>query len=292
MDVSPVLNTLSPLAPLSTDTSPGGHLQGPVHCVLCDIYGTLLISASGDIGTVKRHPRQWDAIAALLRRYGHDRDPEIVLKQLHIAIESEHAHATARGVDFPEVTIETIWEKLLFNGNRTEARAFALEFEILINPVWPMPGLFDLLNACRQRPIVLGIVSNAQFYTPVILEYLIGCNLYSAGFHPDLTILSFRHGIAKPSRRVFEIAVKRLGVMGISPHQAVYMGNDMRNDIAPAQAVGFQTVLFAGDKRSLRMRKHSPQCDGIKPDLTITHLDQLTNRLCNKNKSQCSFNSL
>ena len=58
--------------------------------------------------------------------------------------------------------------------------------------------------------------------------------------------------------------------------QVAYIGNDRRNDMAPAQDVGFQTILFAGDARSLRMRDDDPTCNHVQPDLRITHLDQLT----------------
>ena len=53
------------------------------------------------------------------------------------------------------------------------------------------------------------------------------------------------------------------------------MGNDIRNDIWPAQSVGFKTALFAGDKLSLRRRKDDPQCKQIEADLEITQLHQL-----------------
>jgi putative hydrolase of the HAD superfamily len=36
-----------------------------------------------------------------------------------------------------------------------------------------------------------------------------------------------------------------------------------------------KTVLFAGDKKSLRLRKDLPELNGIKPDYIITELMQL-----------------
>ena len=49
----------------------------------------------------------------------------------------------------------------------------------------------------------------------------------------------------------------------------------MRNDIYPAHAIGFQTALFAGDRRSLRLRADDARCADLKPDLVLTDLEQL-----------------
>jgi putative hydrolase of the HAD superfamily len=69
--------------------------------------------------------------------------------------------------------------------------------------------------------------------------------------------------------------------MGIAGEQAAFIGNDMRNDIAPAHAAGLQTVLFAGDARSLRLRQDDPCCRDLQPDLRITHLNQLASFISN-----------
>jgi putative hydrolase of the HAD superfamily len=47
----------------------------------------------------------------------------------------------------------------------------------------------------------------------------------------------------------------------------------MRNDIVPAARVGFQTVLFAGDRRSLRLRENDHSLDrSVVPDLIVNDL--------------------
>jgi putative hydrolase of the HAD superfamily len=63
--------------------------------------------------------------------------------------------------------------------------------------------------------------------------------------------------------------------MGISRTSVLYVGNDMRNDILPATKTGFQTALFAGDRRSLRLREDDPQCKNVVPNLVITDLIQI-----------------
>jgi len=42
---------IRPLEPLPTGLQPSGSIDGVVRCLIFDIYGTLLISGSGDVGT-------------------------------------------------------------------------------------------------------------------------------------------------------------------------------------------------------------------------------------------------
>ncbi|MGD8667822.1 MAG: hypothetical protein PVI58_17580, partial [Desulfobacterales bacterium] len=62
---------------------------------------------------------------------------------------------------------------------------------------------------------------------------------------------------------------------GIARSSTLVVGNDMLNDIYPAKKMGFQTALFAGDARSLRLRKDDPRCHDLRADLILTDLEQL-----------------
>lgn len=61
----------------------------------------------------------------------------------------------------------------------------------------------------------------------------------------------------------------------LRPDQAVYIGNDLRNDIWTARQAGPRIGLFAGDRRSLRWRKDDSRSLDLKPDALITVLDQI-----------------
>ena len=74
---------------------------------------------------------------------------------------------------------------------------------------------------------------------------------------------------------MFEAAAKNLRNMDISAHSALYIGNDMLNDIYPAKMLGFKTALFAGDARSLRLRENHPKCQNLSADMLITDLVQV-----------------
>jgi putative hydrolase of the HAD superfamily len=61
----------------------------------------------------------------------------------------------------------------------------------------------------------------------------------------------------------------------IPPSEAIYVGNDMLNDVWAASQAGFRTAWFAGDARSCRRREDDPRCRSLRPDLVLTSLLQL-----------------
>ena len=128
-----------------------------------------------------------------------------------------------------------------------------------------MPGLKETLAAIRERGLLLGIVSNAQFYTPLLFEAFLGAPPDELGFTPDCCVWSYREREGKPSTALYEKLATALEASSIAPDQTLYVGNDVRNDIRPAQRIGFKTALFAGDQRSLRLRQDDPECAAIKP---------------------------
>jgi putative hydrolase of the HAD superfamily len=156
---------------------------------------------------------------------------------------------------------------------------FSIEYEMCVNPVFPMPNARNVLDHCRENKTVMGMISNAQFFTTRLFHLFWGADPLALGFDPDLIFLSYQLGYAKPSPYLFQQAVSGLARKNISPGSAIYIGNDMLNDIYPAQRAGFQTALFAGDKRSLRLRNEDERCKNLKPDIVITDLNQLLDHI-------------
>ena len=165
--------------------------------------------------------------------------------------------------------------RVLGNDDVSEIRAFAVEFEWIVNPVYPMPNLEEMLSACRELNVLMGIISNAQFYTPYLFNWFLDFSPEDLGFDPDLILYSFKCGYAKPSTFMFKTAAERLEQKSIPAHSTLYLGNDMLNDICPAKKTGFSTALFAGDARSLRLRKENSNCRSLSADLIITDLLQI-----------------
>ena len=135
-----------------------------------------------------------------------------------------------------------------------------------------MPGARRLIRLCENQGTTLGIVSNAQFYTPLLFSALVGKSLPKLGLPDATSVWSYRMRAAKPSTCLFEEALSRLGLPAQS---VVYVGNDCLNDVWTARECGLRTVLFAGDRRSLRRRATDPRCQNLVPDAVITELAQL-----------------
>jgi len=273
----------SPMTPQTTGHfSEGIGLEG-AKAVLFDVYGTLFISGSGDIGVAQKTAKD-AAMEKALSQMGvafrpgtGKRGAELLLQE----IKASHAQSNEKGIPYPEVEIKAIWSHLLnalVRENWTEkitwsedrAACCCVYYECSVNPVWPMPGMQEMLASLKSRGVILGIVSNAQFYTPLIFEALLNQSVEELGFHDEYCAWSYKLLRSKPDPTIFDDVLKALKQDGITPGDVIYVGNDMLNDMLTAQMAGCRTILFAGDKRSLRMREDDARCTGIKPDGVMT----------------------
>jgi len=300
-------SAVSPLEPLPVQLSPEWEALTPgagqpfpkqIKAVLFDIYGTLFISGAGEIAAAADSPPEARSEAE---------GPELVEMRDYFRrmVNQYHEKARAAGQAFPEVAAEEIWAH--YEGNlptnweiprkmqhvrrktkhsiilRGPSRELALHYELAVNPVYPMPHAAETLKKLAAADTKLGIISNAQFYTPLLFHAFFNGSPEALGFDPALLIYSFKEREAKPSPRLFEKARAQLAREKIKPEETLYIGNDMRNDIGPAAGTGFKTVLFAGDRRSLRLReedirKEVSKEEKRKPDLVIKDLQDLIHR--------------
>lgn len=266
---------LIPLSPIPTSLDQRGSLNKKIRCLLFDIYGTLFISGAGEISISKKDFKNKDDLKKLLQQFGIKATLQAVLKNLFDAIEKSHEESRSKGIDFPEVEIDKIWMSVIKENCLTRAREFAVLYELIVSPVYPMPHANELFAACKKVNFPMGIISNAQFYTKYLFDWFFCSAPERLGFFSDLIFYSFKSGYAKPSVFMFNLAADKLKKMGIPADSVLYIGNDMLNDIYPAKKAGFKTALFAGDDRSLRIRKDNLKCTKINADLVITDLLQL-----------------
>jgi len=259
-------------------------MPGPVRAILFDIYGTLFLSATGDIGVETDDRNVLGAGRAYARVFGTPLDAsqatEIARRFRQYILES-HEMSRSGGETDPEVEIRDIWRRTLTSMNlvdeplsTAQVERFAVIFEIEANPVWPMPGAGRLLRDLRGR-LPLGIVSNAQFHTELLFPAFFDKPLEALGFDRRCCAFSYREGRAKPDIRLFGPPLAALAEQGIDSSEVVYVGNDMLNDAMTARRAGCMTVLFAGDERSLRLRPNHPEAGRQRPDSVIHTLDQI-----------------
>ena len=251
--------------------------------IVFDIYGTLLSSSAGDVGPGATTGNEASFKAALVDagfmskgdaayRFSAGIVEQTVLEALQ--------QKKAAGVVCPEIDILDIWHQVVGRLGFTDCsdrmlRLAAISYECRVNPVWPMPGLIKMLSSLSQSNVLLGILSNAQFYTPLLLEMILGQSLTSAGFDENLIVWSYQEKRGKPAFELFTEMNARLEHKGIVPEEVLYIGNDMRKDIYPANRAGWQTVLFAGDTRSLRLYADDVELSDEQPDMVINALYQL-----------------
>ncbi|MEM7384012.1 MAG: HAD family hydrolase [Verrucomicrobiota bacterium] len=251
-------------------------LEG-LRAVVFDIYGTLMVSGTGDISLADAGDQD-ELLFDVLRDFGLEPEPDVSPASCYLqCIQKEHARRKEEGISFPEVEIREIWKELLSFCQGSEVgperlEELALIYECRINPVWPMPGFVEVMNDLNSRRLKLGIVSNAQFYTPALFPALTGRSLSQWGVDSALCVWSFEEREGKPSRNLFRKCAAALAKEGIQPGEALFVGNDYRKDVEASAAVGFRTALFAGDTRSLRPRDYED--DGV-PDAILTDLRQI-----------------
>ncbi|MBW2644224.1 MAG: HAD family hydrolase [Deltaproteobacteria bacterium] len=169
---------IRPIYPLPSSLGQSGKVEGKIKAILFDLYGTLFISRSGDISMAKKESPQTEKLEKLLYNFGIQKEPQTVLKQFFTAIENQHELLKRKGVDFPEVEIDQIWMRVLENDDLETVRTFAIEFELIANPVYPMPHLERMLSVCRDSNVLMGIISNAQFYTPYLFNWFLDSRHY------------------------------------------------------------------------------------------------------------------
>lgn len=258
-----------------------------IQAVVFDVYGTLFSSGVGDISLATEDNRD-AALRTTLTENGikvlSDDPSKRFDERLHHVIHTHQKTRRNQGIEYPEVDIRRVWADLIEELERdawiettTECpiETLVIDYETRVNPTQAMPGLADTLE--KLRPFgPLSIISNAQFYTPLLFEAFLNTDLEALGFCSKCNVWSYAELEGKPSQRLYQIAAERLGRHhGLRPENCLYVGNDRRNDIWPAQAIGFKTALFAGDRLSLRRREDHPECSRIQADLEITALSQI-----------------
>ena len=207
--------------------------------VICDVYGTLLESPAGG---VKADPAADPLLREIIASFGHDA-PASPSAALHAAVRRHHA---ASGKRWPEVDLREVWREVLALPPGHDTSALVIALEAAWHPAQPLPGAAGTLHALSDAGVTLGLLSNAQVNTLPALGGM------APLFAPDLTILSYQHGVAKPAPELFEVLLEKLAGRGIAPRETLYIGNDPLHDIEPAAACGLRTALFTGHPASQR----------------------------------------
>ena len=170
-----------------------------IRAVLFDVYGTLFMSAAGDIGSNagpldRASPHH--SLESLAGEYGVS--PEALREYFRAGVLKKHETLRKR-TPYPELRVEELWAEFLAahgDDNRDNrigdrARELALRYELAVNPVYPMPGAEAALGLLRDRGFLMGLISNAQFFTPLLFNAFFNGSPETLGFDRELLIYSF-----------------------------------------------------------------------------------------------------
>lgn len=222
--------------------------------IFFDVGGTLL-----DMGDPEAAYRD------VLRRYGYDVSPE----QLHAwVVAAQEASRRAAGPPASDYRVdpersrarrETLLTELLRQANVTEhleACGDGIRESWIGTQVFhSFPETASVLSQLKQAGFVLGTVSNWESRLAAL------CANHGIAQYFDFILASESEGYAKPSTRLFEIALARAGV---TPDEAAHVGDSMIEDIQTAESLGIRAVMI--QRRNDKPIVHSP---------TITSLEML-----------------
>jgi putative hydrolase of the HAD superfamily len=206
----------------------------PVRAVLLDAFGTIIHPEPGWEGLRREcltivHGT-WTGRAVPLDRF---------LAAYEEARAAQHAHVREgfREFDFPARFSDAI---LRCGAPRDEGVAwgrFAHEryhrFQQGLIHAYDQPG--PTLASLREAGHRLALVSNYN-HGGVVRDALQRLGLLH---HFDAVIVSGEVGYLKPSPKIFHAA---LDALGAKPNEAVFVGNDLENDITAPKRLGLRTV--------------------------------------------------
>ncbi len=152
------------------------------------------------------------------------------LKQAEEAWWRDRVQAVFHGISFP--SFNHFFEELytFFNGKGMEGEAS-----------WSLfPETMEVLETLFRLKYPLGMISN--------FDSRLGSVLTALGIdHFFQTVISSgEEGVAKPSREIFERALKKAGC---TASQALYIGDHPINDIEGAKGAGIPALLIDRDKK-------------------------------------------
>ncbi|MFC1479079.1 HAD-IA family hydrolase [Planctomycetota bacterium] len=130
---------------------------------------------------------------------------------------------------------------VLFSG--LEEQGFPSDFsvetqvDILLCPISfsLFPDTVPFLELCRENSIMLAVISNWDCTLPDILDQ------YGIKEYFKKITVSALENEAKPNPGLFTRTVRLLGV---SPETVTHIGDDIDNDIIPAQKAGMEALLI------------------------------------------------
>jgi 2-haloacid dehalogenase len=214
-----------------------------------DCYGTLINWEEGILGCMHRilssHDKALDD-ATILELYGE------------FEAKAEHGEYL-RYRDVLQSVVGQFGERLKFPVTHTEANSLPESL-----PNWkPWPDTVEALRQLRSR-FKLAVISNVD-------DDLFAGTQPKLGVQFDEVITAQQAGAYKPSLKIFELALSRIGVPS---HRVLHIGQSIYHDVIPAQSLGLATVWV--QRPSARVGVGAVKAAQASPDLQVSSLAELS----------------
>ena len=213
-----------------------------------DCYGTLITWEDGILRCLHR----------ILAAHGKDTDDATIL-QLYGDFEARAEQGEYRRYrELLQSVVEQFGEQLGFMP--TEQETHSLPESLPLWRPWPdtVSALCDVQNRFR-----LAIISNVD-------DDLFAETQPQLGVEFDQVITAQQARAYKPSLKIFELALSRVGVPA---HRVLHVGESLYHDVLPAQALGLATVWV--NRRSARTGVGAVKAAEGRPDLQVSSLAEL-----------------
>ena len=213
-----------------------------------DCYGTLINWEEGILRSLRR----------VLAAHGKDTDDATILR-LYGDFEARAEQGEYRRYrEVLQSVVRQFGEQLGFAPAGEEARSLPESLQ-----EWqPWPDTVAVLRELNSR-YRLAIVSNVD-------DDLFAATLPKLGVEFDQIITAQQAGAYKPSLKIFELALSRVGVPA---PRVLHVGQSLYHDVLPAQALGLATVWV--NRPSPRTGVGAVKAAEGRPDLQVSSLAEL-----------------
>ena len=226
-----------------------------IRAVVFDVYKTLI-----DIQTDEESLDSYLFLSRWLSYHGVEIDAvRLRLRYMELCREE-----IARSINpYPDFDIGKVFRTILLDSRllnldvASKSGELALLFRMLTTKfISVRPGAVQLLSSLKGKA-KLGVVSNAQrlFTIPELARFnLVDCF--------DAVTFSSDVGARKPDRKIF---LSLLNAISVAPEAAVFVGDNMFDDVYGASSIGMKTVWINRDGKPA-----DPEMTGFtKPDYEI-----------------------
>jgi 2-haloacid dehalogenase len=213
-----------------------------------DCYGTLVNWEDGILRCLHR----------ILVAHGKDTDDPTILK-LYGDFEARAEQGDYRPYrDVLQSVVQQFGDQLGFAPTDQEVKSLPESL-----PSWkPWPDTVSALSELRKR-FRLAIVSNVD-------DDLFAATQPQLGVEFNQIITAQQAQAYKPSLKIFELALSRVGVPA---HRILHVGQSLYHDVLPAQSLGLATVWV--NRPSARKGVGAVKAAEAQPDLQVSSLAEL-----------------